>query len=153
MANSTRPPFVLEGIDHVLLLVHGMHEAVQFYSDVLGCRMEGELEAFAMVQLRAGSALIDLVDVSASAGKWALPQITGGRNLDHLCLAIAQCDEQRLRSHLANHGVEVIEEGMHQGARGDSLSIYVKDPSGNTIELKGPPADAEDGSNKNKGNA
>jgi len=28
---------------------------------------------------------------------------------------------------------------MHKGARGGSLSIYFKDPSGNTIELKGPP--------------
>jgi glyoxylase I family protein len=142
MAHSTRPPFALEGIDHVLLLVGGMHEAVQFYSDVLGCGIEAELPKFAMVQLRVGAALIDLVDVSAGAGKWALPKITGGRNLDHLCIAIAKCDEQRLRSHLADHGVEVVEEGMHKGARGDSLSIYFKDPSGNTIELKGPPSDA-----------
>ena len=141
MAHSTRPPFALEGIDHVLLLVSGMHEAVQFYSDVLGCGIEGELPEFAMVQLRAGGALIDLVDVSAGEGKWALPKVTGGRNLDHLCIAIAECDEQRLRSHLANHGVEIIEEGMHKGARGDSLSIYFRDPSGNTIELKGPPSD------------
>jgi glyoxylase I family protein len=142
MAHSTRPPFALEGIDHVLLLISGMDEAVQFYSDVLGCGIEAELPEFAMVQLRAGAALIDLVDVSAGGGKWALPKITGGRNLDHLCIAIAKCDEQRLRGHLANHGVEVIEEGMHKGARGDSLSIYFKDPSGNTIELKGPPPDA-----------
>jgi glyoxylase I family protein len=142
MVHSTRPPFALEGIDHVLLLVSGMHEAVQFYSDVLGCGIEAELPEFAMVQLRVGVALIDLVDISAGAGKWALPEITGGRNLDHLCIAIAECDEQRLRSHLANHGVGIIEEGMHKGARGDSLSIYFKDPSGNTIELKGPPPDA-----------
>ena len=142
MVHSTRPPFALEGIDHVLLLVSGMHEAVQFYSDILGCGIEAELPEFAMVQLRVGAALIDLVDVSVGAGKWALPEITGGRNLDHLCVAIAKCDERRLRSHLTNHGVEIIEEGMHKGARGDSLSIYFKDPSGNTIELKGPPPDA-----------
>jgi glyoxylase I family protein len=142
MTRSTRPPFALEGIDHVLLIVGGMHEAVQFYCDVLGCDIEGELPEFAMVQLRAGAALIDLVDASASTGRWVIPKITGGRNLDHLCIAIGKYDEQRLRSHLANHGVEIIEEGMHKGARGDSLSIYLKDPSGNTIELKGPPIDA-----------
>ena len=118
-----------------------MHEAVQFYSNVLGCSIEAELPQFAMVQLRAGGALIDLVDVSASTGQWANPKITGGRNLDHLCIAIDKYDEQRLRSHLANHGVQIIEEGMHTGARGDSLSIYLKDPSGNTVELKGPPPD------------
>jgi glyoxylase I family protein len=141
MVRLTRPPFALEGIDHVLLLVRGMREAVQFYADVLGCSIEGELLEFAMLQLRAGGALIDLVDVNASSGQWAVPNIAGGRNLDHLCIAIGKYDVQRLRSHLANHGVEIIEEGTHKGALGHSLSIYVKDPSGNTIELKGPPPD------------
>ena len=142
MTRSSRPPFALEGIDHVLLLVGGMREAVQFYIDVLGCTIESEQPEFAMVQLRAGGALIDLVDLSASTGQWAIPNIAGGRNLDHLCIAIGKYDEQRLRSHLANHGVEIVEEGKHKGARGESLSIYFKDPSGNTIELKGPPPDA-----------
>jgi catechol 2,3-dioxygenase-like lactoylglutathione lyase family enzyme len=142
MAYPTRPPFALAGIDHVLLLVSGMQDAARFYSEVLGCECEGALPEFAMVQFRAGGALIDLVDVSADAGKWALPRIAGGRNMDHLCIALDGCDEDALRGHLANHGVEVIEEGFHKGARGDSLSLYVKDPSGNTIELKGPPPDA-----------
>jgi glyoxylase I family protein len=119
-----------------------MHEAVEFYSGVLGCSIESELPEFAMVQLRAGSGLIDLVDVLAGPGKCALPKVTGGRNLDHLCIAIAKCDEQSLRRHLADHRVEIIEEGVHKGARGDSLSIYVKDPSGKFIELKGPPPEA-----------
>jgi len=133
------PPFALEGIDHVLLLVSGMREALRFYCDVLGCHIEGELPEFGMVQLRAGVALIDLVDVGVTAGQWARPTITGGRNVDHVCIAIAACDEQQLRRHLASHAVEIVEEGLHKGARGDSLSIYFRDPSGNTIELKGPP--------------
>jgi glyoxylase I family protein len=58
MAYSARPPFALEETDHVLLLVGGMHEAVRFYSDVLGCSIEGELPEFATVQLRIGAALI-----------------------------------------------------------------------------------------------
>ena len=139
MSPSLRPPFALEGIDHVLLLVSGMQEALQFYCDILGCRIESALPEFSMVQLRAGSALIDLVDVGASAGKWALPEISGGRNVDHVCIAISECDEQELRDHLATHNTRITEEGLHSGARGNSLSIYVKDPSGNTIELKGPP--------------
>jgi glyoxylase I family protein len=136
---SRRPPFALEGIDHLLLLVHGMREALGFYCDVLGCRIEGELPEFGMAQLRAGSALIDLVDIDTSQGNWARPKSAGGRNLDHVCIAIAACDERDLRRHLATHDVEIIEEGIHRGARGNSLSIYFRDPSGNTIELKGPP--------------
>ena len=139
MSRSVRPPYALEGIDHILLLVSGMHDALRFYCDVLGCRIESELPEFSMVQLRAGSALIDLVDVGASAGKWALPEIPGGRNLDHVCIAITACDEQDLRDYLAAHDTKIVEERLHKGARGNSLSIYVRDPSGNTIELKGPP--------------
>jgi catechol 2,3-dioxygenase-like lactoylglutathione lyase family enzyme len=143
MSPSVRAPYALEGIDHVLLLINGMQEALQFYRDVLGCRIESELPEFSMVQLRAGSALIDLVDVGASAGKWALPEIPGGRNLDHVCIAITACDEHELRDHLAAHNIKIVEEGLHKGARGNSLSIYIRDPSGNTIELKGPPAPAQ----------
>ncbi len=77
LAHSTRPPFALEGIDHVLLLVSGMHEAVQFYSDVLGCGIESELPEFAMVQPRAGGALIDLVRRKRGCGKMGASQDHG----------------------------------------------------------------------------
>jgi glyoxylase I family protein len=127
------PPFALAGIDHVLLLVNGMAAARSFYCKVLGCTVEDQL------QLRAGASLIDLVDVSSPQGSWALPQSADGRNLDHLCLALHAYDEAALRAHLALHGIPIVEEGRHGGARGDSLSLYVKDPAGNTIELKGPP--------------
>jgi glyoxylase I family protein len=139
MSRSVRPPFALEGLDHILLLVCGMPEALRFYCDVLGCSIESELPEFSMTQLRAGSALIDLVDVGTVAGQWALPKVPGGRNLDHVCIAITAYEEQALRDHLAAHDINIVEEGLHHGARGHSLSIYIKDPSGNTIELKRPP--------------
>ena len=136
----SRPPFALEGIDHILLLVKGMQPTVRFYTKVLGCTIEGRLPQYGMLQLRAGSALIDLVDIADSRAAWAVPQVAGGRNLDHLCLALGAHDEEKLRRHLARHRVEIVEEGMHAGSRGESLSLYVRDPSGNVIELKGPPA-------------
>ena len=136
---SAKPPFALEGIDHILLLVNGMKPAVQFYADVLGCTVEGALPQYGMLQLRAGAALIDLVDISAPQAAWAKPPVAGGRNFDHLCLALGMHDEAMLRRHLARHHVEIIEEGVHGGSRGESLSLYVRDPSGNVIELKGPP--------------
>jgi glyoxylase I family protein len=139
MSPVSHPPFTLEGIDHLLLLVNGMSKAEAFYRDVLGCRVEDRLPQFGMLQLRAGCALIDLVDIDAPEGQWARPPVTGGRNLDHVCIAIAAYDEKRLRQHLAAHGAAIVEEGVHGGARGESLSLYIRDPSGNTIELKGPP--------------
>jgi catechol 2,3-dioxygenase-like lactoylglutathione lyase family enzyme len=139
MLEPPRPPFDLEGIDHLLLLVSGMSQALAFYCEVLGCGIETELPEYGMVQLRAGGALIDLVDIESRQGRWARPEVAGGRNLDHVCIALATYDEEQLRGHLAAHGVRIIEEGLHGGARGDSLSIYVQDPSRNTIEIKGPP--------------
>jgi glyoxylase I family protein len=136
---SARPPFALEGIDHILVLVNGMKPAVQFYTEVLGCTVEGALPQYGMLQLRAGAALIDLVDISAPEAAWAKPPVAGGRNFDHLCLALGVHNEAALRRHLARHHVEIIEEGVHGGSRGESLSLYVRDPSGNVIELKGPP--------------
>jgi glyoxylase I family protein len=133
-----KPPFALEGIDHVTLLVDGMGTARAFYEGVIGCAFEDELPQYGMVQLRAGSALITLVDISIEEGAWAKPEIAGGRNIDHLCLALGAHDEQALRQYLAANGVDIIEESVHAGARGESLSIYVRDPSGNVIELKGP---------------
>jgi glyoxylase I family protein len=135
----SKPPFALEGIDHILLLVKSMRPAVQFYTNVLGCKVAERLPQYGMVQLRAGSALIDLVDISAPQAAWAVPPVAGGRNLDHLCLALGAHDEAKLRRHLARHRTEIVEEGVHAGSRGESLSLYIRDPSGNVIELKGPP--------------
>jgi catechol 2,3-dioxygenase-like lactoylglutathione lyase family enzyme len=132
------PPFRLEGIDHVVLLVDGMEAARAFYCEVIGCTLENALPQYGMVQLRAGAALIDLVDIAAEEGAWARPDAAGGRNLDHVCLATGPWEEAALRAHLAAHDVEIVEEGIRTGARGDGLSFYVKDPSGNTLELKGP---------------
>ena len=139
MADQSSPPYALEGVDHVVLLVDGMEAARAFYCDVIGCTVEDALPQYGMLQLRAGASLIDLVDISVEEGAWGRPEIAGGRNMDHFCLATGPRDEAALRSHLAAHGVEIVEEGIRSGARGDGLSFYVKDPSGNTIELKGPP--------------
>ena len=61
-----------------------------------------------------------------------------GRNLDHFALQVRPFDEAAIRAHLAAHGVTVIEEGQRYGADGTGFSLYVRDPEGNTVELKGP---------------
>lgn len=69
----TNPPFRLEGIDHVLLLVQGMEKALAFYEGVLGARIDSRLPQFGMVELSAGGSHIDIVDTTAPEGHWALP--------------------------------------------------------------------------------
>jgi glyoxylase I family protein len=134
----TRPPFELEGIDHVVLLVRDMAEAKHFYEQVLGCRVDRDLPEYGMLQLRAGASLIDLVDIGSAEGEWGRPEIEGGRNMDHVCIATGPCEEQAMRAHLARHGINIVEEGIRYGAKGDGMSFYIRDPSGNQIELKGP---------------
>ena len=134
----TAPPFALEGIDHVVLLVDDMKAASLFYREVIGCSVEEALPQYGMLQLRAGAALIDLVDISGAEGAWARPPSPGGRNMDHVCIATGPWEEAEMRAHLAARDVEIIEEGIRGGARGDGLSFYVKDPAGHVLELKGP---------------
>ena len=137
----TAPPFALEGLDHVVLLVDDMAAALAFYTEVVGCSVDRTLPQFGMVQLRAGASLIDMVDISSAEGAWAKPDVEGGRNMDHFALAIGPGDPEALRAHLARHKIDIVEEGRRYGAAGEGYSFYVRDPAGNTVELKGPPDD------------
>jgi len=131
----TRPPFAIDAIDHVLLLVAGMDESLAFYEGVLGAVLESRLPSYAMAELRVGRSHIDLVDTTSAQGRWARPDGAGGRNVDHIALRLGPCAESALREHLAAREVLVIEERSEEGLEGRSLCLYVRDPSGNQIEL------------------
>ncbi len=127
-------------IDHLVLRVTSLPVMKAFYCRVLGCTVEREQPDLGLTQLRAGSSLIDLVPVDGPLGKkgGAAPGIEG-RNLDHFCLAIAPFDAVQIQQHLQAHGVQFGEVLSRFGAGGQGPSIYVSDPEGNTVELKGPP--------------
>ncbi len=133
------PPKLL-GLDHVVLRVRDLDAALKFYAGVLGCREERRIEALGLVQLRAGAALIDLVPVDSPLGKagGGSPDPTG-KNVDHFCLRIEPFDADALAAHLQAHGVEPGDVGERYGADGYGPSMYLRDPDGNTVELKGPP--------------
>lgn len=133
---TSRPPFAVAGLDHVVLLVDDMAAARAFYCGMLGCAVENELPQYGMAQLRAGAALIDLVDISGDEGSWARPDVAGGRNVDHVALDTGDWDEAAMRAHLAANHIAIEEEGIRAGAKGDDLSFYIRDPAGNQIELK-----------------
>jgi catechol 2,3-dioxygenase-like lactoylglutathione lyase family enzyme len=127
------------GIDHVVLRVADVERALAFYCDVLGCREERRVADIGLIQLRAGAALIDLVGVDGELGRagGAAPGAEG-RNVDHVALRIEVFDEAALRTHLEAHGVAAGEVKRRYGAEGDGPSLYIEDPDGNTVELKGP---------------
>jgi catechol 2,3-dioxygenase-like lactoylglutathione lyase family enzyme len=136
-------PIRLEGLDHLVLRVADLAAMLDFYVGVLGCAREKDQPAIGLYQLRAGAQLIDLVTLDGRLGRigGAGPGAEG-RNLDHFCLAIRDFDEPVLRAWLTAAGVEVGETGQRYGAQGEGPSIYVTDPEGNTVELKGPPSPA-----------
>lgn len=134
------PPFQLEQIDHVVLRARDAAALQRFYCDVLGCREERRQDEIGLVQLRAGSSLIDLVSVDGKLGRLGgrAPD-DEGRNMDHLCLSVAGYDEAAILAHLQAHDVWLGSIGSRYGARGEGPSIYCFDPEGNMVELKGPP--------------
>jgi catechol 2,3-dioxygenase-like lactoylglutathione lyase family enzyme len=128
----------IRGLDHVVLRVADVERALRFYCGVLGCTEERRSDALGLVQLRAGASLIDLVVVDSPLGRLGGPAPgAAGRNLDHFAVALARFDEAELRAHLAAHGVEPGEVGERYGALGMGPSMYVRDPDGNVVELKG----------------
>ena len=137
---ATSPPVRVLGIDHIVLRVRDVARMVRFYGDVLGCRVEKAQEKLGLTHLRAGSAMIDLITLDGPLGKegGAAPG-REGRNVDHLCLRIASFDTKALKAHLAAHGVEVGALGSRFGAEGEGPSLYITDPEGNVVELKGAP--------------
>ncbi|GAB2578391.1 VOC family protein [Ramlibacter solisilvae] len=138
--NEAAPPFALRQLDHIVLRVRDLDAALRFYTEVLGCTLEKTQESLGLYQLRAGASLIDLLPLDGKLGRMggAGPG-PEGRNLDHFCLRIDPYDEAALRAHLAAHGVAAGESGSRYGAEGEGPSLYLVDPDGNVIELKGPP--------------
>lgn len=126
-------------IDHVVLRVADLAMMTRFYCDALHCHVEKEQRELGLVQLRAGRSLIDLLAVGASLDRPDSGLPGTGRNLDHLCLRVEPFDTATLHAHLAAHGAKPGDEASRYGADGYGPSIYLFDPEGNMIELKGPP--------------
>jgi len=126
-------------IDHVVLRVSDIDAMRRFYCDVLGATHVAYRPEFGMSHLKAGNAMIDLVLVDGPLGKpgGAAPG-KEGRNMDHFCLRVDPFDQDAIVAHLARHGIAVGEIRRRYGAEGNGISIYVSDPEGNTVELKGP---------------
>jgi glyoxylase I family protein len=129
-------------IDHVVIRAANLDALARFYCDVLGCFVEKEQRDLGLVQLRAGRSLIDLLQVGARIDRPESGTPGVGRNMDHLCLRIEQFDAEALVAHLKAGGAEVGAEGVRYGADGYGPSLYLFDPEGNMVELKGPPDDA-----------
>ncbi len=124
-------PLNYSGLDHVVLRCQNLDSMLHFYQHVLGCTLErvnGSLH-----HLRAGTALIDLIPAT---------EPSTAHNMDHYCLRIHGPDWETIKGHLGEHGITMPPPQNRYGADGVGLSVYLQDPEGNQLELKGPPAES-----------
>jgi len=129
----------VQAIDHVVFRVVDLERTSRFYIDVLGARWEKKQEDIGLYQLRVGTSLIDLVPVEGKIGAMGgAPPGSEGRNVDHVCFRVLPWNGEAVLGHLREHGIEA-EIVTRYGAEGDGPSIYLSDPEGNNLELKGPP--------------
>jgi glyoxylase I family protein len=132
------PMIEITGIDHIVLRARDPEALIAFYTGALGLTVEKVQARIGLTQLRAGTSLIDIVAVDGPLGRMggAAPGAEG-RNLDHFCLTVRGFDLERVKAHLIAHGVTPGDEGLRYGAGGEGLSIYLTDPEGNGLELRG----------------
>ncbi|MFC0172162.1 VOC family protein [Vibrio comitans] len=127
----------IQGIDHVVLRSTQVNKMLSFYCDVLGCFVERRLVDEGLTQLRAGNALIDIIDVESPLGKLGgRPPVQNGRNMDHFCLQIQSLNQEELITYLRDHQVDILPDAIRYGATGLGWSLYVHDPESNVVELK-----------------
>jgi len=131
--------FRITHIDHLVLRVVDLERQLAFYRDVLGCTLERRDDRIGLIQLRAGASLIDLVPVDGQLGRagGAAPG-REGRNVDHVAFRVLPWNGEAILAYLQDHGIAA-EIASRYGAEGDGPSIYLTDPEGNGLELKGPP--------------
>ena len=129
----------IQAIDHVVFRVRDVERVARFYIDLLGARWERQREDIGLYQLRIGTSLIDLVPVDSKLGRMggAAPGLEA-HNVDHVCFRVLPWDGAAVLAELAEHGIQA-EISARYGAEGNGPSIYLADPEGNNLELKGPP--------------
>ena len=134
--------FDILGIDHIVLRVRDLPRMTAFYRDTLGCPVEKVQDEYGLVQLRAGTGLVDLVDVAGPIGRdgGAAPG-SEAHNMEHLCLRIAPWRPEEIVRRFRAEGTEIEDAPSERyGADGYGPSLYLRDPEGNRVELKGPPS-------------
>jgi catechol 2,3-dioxygenase-like lactoylglutathione lyase family enzyme len=120
----------IERLDHLVLTVHNLDQTCQFYSQVLG--MEVVTFGDGHKALHFGQQKLNLHVVGKELEPKAQHPTAGSTDL---CL-ITDLPLEQVMQHLKACNVEIIEEPVKRiGAIGQLISIYLRDPDGNLIEV------------------
>ncbi len=118
----------VHALDHIVLNVSDVERSLAWYTDVLGLAGERVDEwrrgdvPFPSVRI-SPTCIIDLMAVDRT-----------GENIDHLCLV---ADRDTVEAIPDDERFDVLAGPVERwGARGVAHSVYVRDPDGNTVELR-----------------
>ena len=125
----------IHSIDHIVMQAADVSETIKFYTEILGMtHSEFQPPSGGPVRqsLHLGAQKINLHEARAPFLPHARNPAAGSVDL---CL-ITQHPLDDWQQHFANCGV-VIEDGpvRKTGANGPILSIYIRDPDGNLVEI------------------
>jgi catechol 2,3-dioxygenase-like lactoylglutathione lyase family enzyme len=116
------------GFDHVVLNVSDARRALAWWQDLLGA------EPVRLAEWEAGEAPFLSVRLDATTIIDLLETERTGVNADHICVVVEGAD---LAEVAASGAFEVLGgPATLFGARGWGTGLYVKDPDGNTVELR-----------------
>ena len=114
-------------LDHAIVPSRNKVAAAKLLGELLGVPWaETGLGPFAPVYVNDGLTL-DFIDTNEDFPVY------------HFCFRVEPFDEATIRAQLQRHGVEAGPVAPRYGAEGEGPSIYLSDPEGNVVELKGPP--------------
>jgi len=120
----------VDRIDHLVLTVDDIDETLVFYTKVLG--MRSEIFGGGRVALTFGDQKINLHVSGHEFEPKAENPFPGSADL---CF-VTRVPIDKAIAHVKKCGVKIIEGPVNRtGARGNILSFYFRDPSGNLIEV------------------
>lgn len=126
-------------IDHIALNVGNVERSLAFYHEALGLPIE-RLPEFQAGQIGFPSVRVTAQTLIDLMPRGSITQAEG-HPLNHFALTLATNELPALRERLVQHEVEIVEEARPRwGAQGNEPSMKVRDPDGNIVELKAPPA-------------
>lgn len=124
----------VKAFDHLVLNVADVERSVEFYAGLLG------LEPVRLAEWRAGKVPFPSVRVTPETIIDLVGRARGESNVDHICLTVEPLDWDEV---IRSGTFDVLEGPVGRfGARGSATSVYVRDPDGNTVELRWYPEDA-----------
>jgi glyoxylase I family protein len=126
--------FTYKGVDHIALVTKRLAAMKSFYMEGLGLTLEQEGKAKAgynVVTLRAGESLIDLFEASPTN-----PAPLANLSEGHFCLSATGSSIYDVIATFKRKGLDPTQAEVNSGSKGKGLSIWVRDPDGNKVEIK-----------------